>query len=179
MGLAMVHGIMQNFGGGIVLDTAVGRGTTFELYFPVADLPVLHPPVEVKSIPGGSERILCVDDEAIIVNLHRKMLTRLGYRVETFTDPAAALSMISASMDGIDLIITDMAMPVMTGDRFVEAVRQVQPNLPVILCTGYRDRVSEKTATRLNINMVLDKPVELKQLASAIRDVLDGCRSSG
>ena len=176
MGLAMVHGIMQNVGGGIMLDSGVGTGTTFDLYFPSADPAAVRPAAGKTPAPGGSERVLFVDDEPMITDLTGRMLDRLGYRVQTYTDPEAALSSIRSAPEAVDLVITDMAMPVMTGDRLAEAIRQLRPTLPMILCTGYRSRISEETVGRLGIDVVLDKPVEMETLATAIRSVLDGRR---
>jgi CheY-like chemotaxis protein len=110
MGLCMVQGIMKNSGGGIVLDTQPGAGTSFALYFPLVDMPASTVARTDTTIPCGSEHILFVDDEALIVDLSAKMLKRLGYRVTSCTDAFHALSLIEADSSAFDLIITDMTI---------------------------------------------------------------------
>ncbi|MBC2712594.1 MAG: PAS domain S-box protein [Desulfosarcina sp.] len=176
MGLSMVHGIMKNSGGGIVLNTKPGEGTTFELYFPLVNLSAQAASSREEDIPTGTERILFVDDEEMIVELYGKILDRLGYRVSTCTDPSQALSLLDADSTAFDMVITDMTMPGMTGDQLVQGIREIHPTLPVVLCTGYSKRLSKEKAKALAISAVLDKPVVLKKLAIAIRQVLDHAR---
>ncbi len=171
MGLSMVHGIIKSSGGGIVLNTQLGQGTTFDLYFRWVASPTHEVSSREEEIPAGKERILFVDDEAMIVELSRKILDRLGYRVRTCMDPSQAFSLIEADPTAFDMIITDMNMPGMNGDQLVQKIRKINPTLPVILCTGYSERMTSERAADLAISAVLDKPVALKQLASAIRQV--------
>ena len=173
MGLCMVQGIMEHCGGGIVLDTTPGKGTCFTLYFPSADMPVDAVIRSQVNIPTGSERILFVDDETLIVDLSEKMLTRLGYQTTTCTDVFEALFLIESDPSAFDLVITDLAMPGLTGCQFIERIRQMVPMLPVILCSGYVERISAEDIETLSIRAVLAKPVSLKELATAVRGALD------
>ncbi len=176
MGLSMVHGIMKNSGGGIVLKTKPGEGTAFELYFPLVALPAQATYSSEEDIPTGTERILFVDDEAMIVEISGKILRRLGYRVSTCMDPSHALVLLEADPSGFDMLITDMTMPGMTGRQLVQEIRQMHSSLPVILCTGYSERLSQDKVAALSIGAILDKPVALKTLALAVRQVFDQAR---
>jgi CheY-like chemotaxis protein len=172
MGLSMVHSIMKNCGGGIVLRSKTGEGTTFELYFPLVDLPVDMASSKDAVIPVGSERILFVDDEAMIVQITDKILKRLGYQVQSRTDPKEALSLLKENPEHFDLIITDMTMPFMTGNQLVREIRIINPSVPVIICTGCSEQVAKEKIQSLDIDAVLHKPVELKKLAAAVRTAL-------
>jgi PAS domain S-box-containing protein len=173
MGLAVVHGILNNYGGGIVLKSEKDVGTSFELYFPLASDPVDEVAAKNAAVPTGSERILFVDDESMITEISEKLLGRLGYRVRCCTDPSEAAALINSESCPIDLLITDMAMPGLTGDKLVEQVRDRHPGLPVILCTGHSDRIPKSKLADLGIATILNKPVELNTLAMTVRQVLD------
>ena len=173
MGLCMVQGIVNNCGGGIVLTSTPGEGTSFAIYFPSADMPVDEKIKAETEISSGSERILFVDDETLIVDLSKKMLKRLGYRVTACTKADQAISLVEDDPSAFDLVITDMAMPGLTGCQFVERLREVEPTLPVILCSGHIERISSEEIETLAISEVLSKPVSLKSLASTVRRTLD------
>ncbi len=178
MGLAVVHGIINSYGGGIVLDSTPGVGTAFTIYLPLVDDAADVTLAKDEGPPTGSERVLFVDDEAMIVEIAEKMLARLGYRVRACTDPRTALLLVADEKAAIDLLITDMSMPGMTGDQLVEKIRQRLPSLPVILCTGHRDRVPKDKLTAMGITEILNKPVEMTTLALAVRRTLDRKRSN-
>jgi PAS domain S-box-containing protein len=173
MGLAVVHGIIQNYAGGIALSSRPGEGTRFTLYLPVVDDTADHLPTEQTDLAGGKERILFVDDEAMITEVAEAILTRLGYRVDACTDSAEALSRLTAAQGQIHLLITDMSMPKMTGEELIRRVHRTCPTLPVILCTGYSDRVQHMNPTDFGIAEVLSKPVGMRVLAQTVRKVLD------
>lgn len=173
MGLAVVHGIINTYGGGIVLKSRPDVGTTFELYFPLVNDLADEASSKKEAIPTGNERVLFVDDEEMIVEITEQILKRLGYRVQSCTDPAEALSLLKSQACEIDLLITDMTMPGLTGDQLVQRVRLLHPQLPVILCTGHSDSIPEHKFEDLGIAAVLHKPVELNTLAMSVRHVLD------
>ena len=173
MGLSVVHGIVKRHGGGIRVESALGKGTVFEIYFPALKETAGKEKEPEGEIKGGSERILFVDDEKSMVNLNRQRLERLGYQVESTTKPEEALEWFKADPDQFDVIITDMTMPRMTGDRLAAEVLKIRPHMPVIICTGYSERMSAKKAAALGVRKYIEKPIDLRNLASAIREVLE------
>ncbi len=173
MGLSVVHGIVKRHGGGIRVESGLGKGTLFEIYFPALD-EMAEEEKECKGeIEGGSERILFVDDEEPMVNLYRRHLERLGYDVKSTTKPEEALELFKANPDHFDVIITDMTMPRITGDRLAEEVLKIRPHMPVIICTGYSERMSAEKAEALGVRKYIEKPIDLRNLASSLREVLD------
>ncbi len=173
MGLSVVHGIVKRNGGGIRVESELGKGTLFEIYFPALEEMAEEEKELDGEIKGGSERILFVDDEESMVNLNRQRLERLGYDVKSTTKPEEALEWFRADPDQFDVIITDMTMPRMTGDRLATEVLKIRPRMPVIICTGYSERMSAKKAAALGVRKYIEKPIELRKLASSLREVLD------
>jgi PAS domain S-box-containing protein len=174
LGLAVVHGIMQNCGGEISVSSRIGAGTTFHLYFPVFDRE--PPPAEEQTdlpLQTGRERILVVDDEEPLATLFKQMLERLGYQVRAFTDSEEALHAFSRNPRHFDLLFTDMTMPKMTGEQLARQVLDIRPDLPVILCTGYNEMMTAEKAEELGIARLVMKPVRQQELALIIRKVLD------
>jgi len=174
MGLSVIHGIVKKHGGGIRVDSELGKGTVFEIYFPALEETAEEEKEPEGEIKGGSERILFVDDEESMVNLNRQHLERLGYDVKSTTKPLEALEWFRADPDQFDVIITDMNMPRMTGDRLAAEVLEIRPHMPVILCTGYSERMSAKKAEALGVSKYIEKPIALRNLASSLREVLEG-----
>jgi signal transduction histidine kinase/CheY-like chemotaxis protein/ABC-type amino acid transport substrate-binding protein len=172
MGLAVVHGIVSSQGGAVAVDSRMGAGTTFTVWFPMAEREAAPREQAQPVLLPGTERVLLVDDEAALVDLGQAMLTRLGYRVTTRTSSLEALEAFRADPLRYDLVITDMTMPNMTGDRLADAVRTIRPEIPVILCTGYSERMSEEKARAMGIAGFLYKPLLLEQLSRTIREAL-------
>jgi len=172
LGLAVVHGIVQSYGGGIHVESVVGKGTTFHVYLPTIKAEV-RPSTETTVPPGGTERIFFIDDEAAIVDLGRQGLERLGYTVEVATDCRKALAQFREASDRFDLIITDMTMPRMTGDQLAAEFRKLRADIPIIACTGYSSRIDERKIEAMGIRAMLMKPVKLSDLARCVRQVLD------
>ncbi len=173
MGLSVIHGIVKRHGGGILVESERGKGTVFEIYFPALEKTEEEEKEPAGEIKGGSERILFVDDEEPMVNLYRRHLERLGYDVKSTTKPVEALEWFKADPDQFDVIITDMTMPRMTGDRLAAEVLKIRPHMPVIICTGYSERMSAKKAEALGVRKYIEKPIDLRNLASSLREVLD------
>jgi CheY-like chemotaxis protein len=121
---------------------------------------------------GGSESILVVDDEPQIVDLLRVTLSRMGYRVSAFTDSLEALAVFEANPQNFQVVLTDMTMPGMTGEELAHRVLAVRPGLPVILTTGFSERINESQARRLGIRKFLYKPIVRENLAVALREAL-------
>ena len=126
-----------------------------------------------KPIPTGTERILFIDDEPAIVNISRQMLDSLGYDVVTRTSSIEALELFKAQTDRFDLVITDMTMPQMTGEDLTRELIQIRPDVPVLLCTGFSTRMDEKKALSMGIQAFISKPILKREIAEAIRAVLD------
>lgn len=174
MGLAVVHGIVQSHDGSISVQSDMGRGTRFQLLFPIAEaqLPSFRED-NLSQIPTGHERILFVDDEASIVRMAEQMLKRLGYQVVSCIHPDDALARFSADPAGFDLLITDMSMPSMSGDQLAEAVHSIRPSLPIILSTGYSSKLNADSSDQIRATAFLQKPFVLEKLARVIREALD------
>ncbi|MFZ1986394.1 MAG: ATP-binding protein, partial [Desulfatitalea sp.] len=173
MGLAMVHGIVESYKGKITVESELGKGSKFRLFFPVAKVDAdadLEPAQEVAS---GNERVLLVDDELAIVKMGSQTLERLGYTVTTRTSSIEALALFRSRPNDFDLVITDMTMPNMTGADLAVELMHIRPGIPVILCTGYSNKISDPIATQIGIRAFAYKPLVKKDLAETIRKVLD------
>ncbi len=173
MGLAVVHGIVNGHGGGIHVNSIPGRGTDFHVFLPAAPEKPPENLAAVAAFPRGRERILFVDDERPIVEIGRYRLIMLGYEVAAYTEPSKAFAAFSEAPHDFDLLITDMTMPEMTGDILVQKVRKIRPDMKILLCTGYSDRMDPRKAARLGIGYLM-KPISRKAFAEVVRQVLDG-----
>jgi len=178
MGLAVAHGIVENYGGQITVDSAIGKGTCFTVYLPITKKRKLHTTSEKEELPLGNENILFVDDEAPIAKMGSKILEQLGYSVTTRTSSVKALELFRLKPHAFDLIVTDMTMPNMTGDKLAGELMKVRPNIPVVLCTGYSKKFSEKSAAKIGIKAFAYKPISKSDLAKTVRKVLDETESS-
>ncbi len=179
LGLAVVHGIISDHGGSIKVASRLGRGTTFEILLPRIDADVASPPEADLAFPTGTERILYVDDEEQLVEMAVKMLTHLGYRVVSCKSSLDALETFKAEPDGFDLVITDMAMPKMAGDRLTREILKIRADVPIIICTGYSSVMDRAKAEAIGVAGYLMKPLAIKDLAVAVRQVLDDRTASG
>ncbi len=174
MGLAVVKGIIDSYGGYITVESEPGAGSVFSLYLPVAKKAGAQKKTAVKEVPTGSERILLVDDERPVLKMGGRILKSLGYSVTVEISSTKALDLFRSRPDEFDLVISDMTMPHMTGDRLAKALMEVRPDLPVIICTGYSKRFSEGDNSNIGIRALLPKPFSIVSLAETIRSVLDG-----
>lgn len=173
MGLSIVHGIVMNHNGEIFVDSEPGKGTHVTVYLPVTQEKSTKKKEQTEALAPGDERILLIDDEPAIVKMVKRMLNKMGYTVETRTNPEEAYLLLKDNPDMFDLVITDMTMPQMTGTTLCEKVKQVNRNIPVIVCSGYTSMVDENRVNELGIDAFLMKPLEKKLLARTIRNVLD------
>jgi CheY-like chemotaxis protein len=173
MGLAVVHGIVKNHDGTITVDSQPGEGTVFTILFPVVkEKPVMEAGTP-DEIPHGNETILFIDDEELIVNMTKKMLEHLGYTVETKISPVGALALFQSNPDHFDLVITDMTMPEMTGAKLSVKLKDIRPDIPIIICTGHSSLIDEKRAKAMGIAEYIIKPIANKDIAKTIRKLLD------
>ncbi len=178
MGLAIVHGIMEECGGAVSVDTEPGKGTTFHAYFPLFHGQARDIVDENQAVPKGHERILFVDDEAVLVALGQSMLEWLGYRVTVQQSSLGAWDLFRADPDAYDLIMTDQTMPELTGVELSRRILELRPDMPIILCTGFSDSADEDTSKALGIREYMLKPLNIGIVARKIRSVLDETGSS-
>jgi CheY-like chemotaxis protein len=174
LGLAVVHGIVKEYGGDIRVYSEEGKGTKFDLYFPRVE----HPSSLSDNGPdaparGGSETILFIDDEQLIAGVVQRMLEKLGYTVVAATSPEEALEKFEQSPDTFDLVITDKTMPRINGFSLAKTVKTLKKAMPVILCTGLQEQEDAAKIQEAHIDYVLTKPLRKQDLAAAIRAVLD------
>ena len=174
LGLSVIHGIVKNYCGQIQIDSEPGNGTTVRVYFPVAETSETGFTAQPdQGLQTGYETILVIDDDPSILEMMALSLESLGYSTICFSDSLAALAAFENDAKKIDLIITDMTMPKMTGIELARQVFDRKPGMPVILCTGFSELISREKAEALGIKGFLLKPVLRKDLAGIIRSVLD------
>jgi PAS domain S-box-containing protein len=173
LGLAIARGILKAHGGVITVDSAPDQGAVFEIY-----LPEIHPEASTQSEASqvyrtGQETVLFVDDEQALVTMSEQMLQLLGYRAVTRTSSVEAFELFQHDPYRFDLVITDMTMPKMTGEKLARKILEIRSDIPVILCTGYSELITEQRAQKLGISAFVMKPLVMRDLANTIREVLD------
>jgi len=174
MGLAVVHGIVKGHNGNIKVESKLGKGTTFNIFFPVIGEAAVEKTETIEELPTGDERIILIDDEVSILRLGHQRLERLGYKVESTTSPIEALNLFRSQPEKFDLLITDLTMPKMTGDQLVKEILNIRPDLPIILCTGFSERIDEKKSKEIGVADYIEKPLDKRDFAFRVRKVLDG-----
>ncbi len=175
LGLAVVHGIVKKSNGTIRVESHPDRGSTFYIYLPQIELSSAALPNPSASPLGGTGKILFVDDEKMITDIGEKILKRLGYDVVSRTSPIEALELFKAKPGTFDLVISDQTMPGMTGDRLAKELMKINPEIPVILCTGYSQLINPEKAKEKGIKALVMKPILINEMDDAIRSVL-ACR---
>jgi PAS domain S-box-containing protein len=173
LGLAVVHGIVKSHHGAITVTSRPGAGATFDLFFPMTQTEPAPEKESQGAVVGGRERILFVDDEPAIESLGKQILGSLGYQVATRGKAIDALELFRTDPAGFDLVITDMTMPQMTGDRMALEMMRLRPDIPVIICTGFNELLSRERVQEVGIRALLMKPFLKSEAAKVIREVLD------
>lgn len=175
LGLSLVHGIVKSLNGEIAVYSEPELGTTFRAYFPaIANETKEQTVTDIKtSLPSGNERLLVVDDEEAIVALMQEALCSLGYKVTAVTSSVEALRILKAEPDNFNLVITDMTMPHMTGQKLAEEIFRIKPEMPIILCTGFSELITKEKARRIGISKFITKPISPNNLAKYVREILD------
>jgi PAS domain S-box-containing protein len=173
LGLAVVHGIVDNHDGVITVDSELGVGTIFRVYFPAfaGNAPALSPDKQ-EGPRGQGERILVVDDEELLAKLGQQSLIALGYEAEFATKPSQVLDMVRADPQRFALVVSDQTMPDLTGLQLATKLQQIRPGLPIILMTGYAALVAPELAEAAGICQVLLKPASIGSLGAAVHEAL-------
>ncbi len=177
LGLAVVRGIILHHGGAIYMESTPKRGTTMDIFLPLAEQEVAEEPLPPGALPRGSERVMLVEDEPALAELGREMLESLGYEVVVRTSPIEAIRAFELMPQQFDLLITDQTMPRMTGETLVRDIFRIRPDLPVIMMTGFSHTMNADKARALGVRAFLHKPLLLRDLAPAIRRALDKAAS--
>ena len=175
LGLAVVHSIIKGSDGTITVYSEPGKGTTFHVYFPIKEREELKAEKDSRpdESPTGNERILLIDDEETILEVGKQMLERLGYKVVVKNSSIEALELFTKQPDRFDLVITDMTMPGLRGDRLAKDLMNIRPDIPVILCTGFSEHIAEERAKEMGIREFVMKPFVTDEFARIVRKALD------
>jgi len=177
LGLSMVHGIMSDHDGAVILTSEVGKGTEIECYFPALEAEAVAAPVPDQETPSGrGERVFLVDDERSLASVGERRLTALGYIVTTATDPVAALEIFRERAGEFDLVMTDYSMPRMNGLDLAREIHRIRPDVPIVLSTGFAEEFAQESLAPAGIRMVLNKPLAIHDLAVALRTALSPTR---
>ncbi|CCK81364.1 ATP-binding protein [Desulfobacula toluolica] len=175
LGLALIHGIVKDYHGKIMVYSSPDKGTSFFIYLPCIKSPKKQTAHRIQSNykPNGNEHILIVDDEINITIMFKNILTYFGYQVSSYSNSIEALEAFRNSPEIYDMVITDMTMPNLAGEKLIMEIKKIQPAIPIILCTGF----SKKTATSRTIDFkpdkILMKPVLQDELLTSIREIFD------
>ncbi|MDM8535415.1 response regulator [Desulfobacterales bacterium HSG17] len=173
LGLAVVHGIIKAHNGTMNVESSPGKGSSFYVWLPSVKGSTAEKAVIERQQIMGMEHILIVDDEIDIIQMEQQMLERLGYKVTAFTDSRKALESFLASPMDFEVIITDMTMPNITGELLAKEMIRIRSNIPIILCTGFSEKIDEEKAEDAGIKKYIIKPVTRNDIAKAVREVLD------
>ena len=172
LGLAVVQGIVKSNNGAVTVESEVGKGAAFHVYLPTINRKLTADDEIFTPLPMGFERILLVDDEQPLVEIGRQMLERLGYSVATRTSSIEALELFKADPGRFDLVITDIVMPNMAGDKLAKEIMGIRTDIPVVLCTGYSEKFTRRNASEMGIRSFLMKPLVMRDLANTVRQAL-------
>ena len=177
LGLSMVQGIVKMHDGAVAVKSELGKGSVFEVLFPLTEAASQPENEKAEAFPTGNEKILLIDDEESILKLAKKRLEMQGYQVEAKNNPVEALELFRSEPDRFDLIITDMTMPKMTGDKLAKELFNIRPAMPIILCSGYSDRTDAEKAAAFGIRQYIEKPLNMSSFMISIRKVLDEAKA--
>ncbi len=180
MGLSVILGIIKGYGGAIKMESEPGKGASFHVYFPSIQEDTRQESLEKQqAIPGGHEHVLLIDDEAFLLDMGADMLRSLGYSVTVRRSGFEALEIFGERPDQFDLVVTDQTMPGMTGMELARKLREIRPELPVLVCSGYTDRMSEEEARQIGIKQYIMKPFGKRDMAFFLREALDDAPGRG
>ena len=173
MGLAVVHGIVKSHDGMLFVHSEPESGSEFRILFPRTDPVKQERVVRSQEVKKGNEHVLVVDDEDSLVEIAKIRLESMGYQVTGVTSSPEALEMFKQDPGRFDILVTDQTMPQMTGKQLANEIFSLREAFPVILCSGYSDKINEAIAEESGISAFIMKPVEMDELSRVIRQVLD------
>lgn len=173
MGLAVVSGIIKSYDGFVRVHSKVNEGTSIKLFLPQVKGVVAREISEDIVKPKGCERILFIDDESMLVDVTKLHLEKLGYLVTGVTSSVKGVEIFIEDPDKFDLVITDFTMPEMNGEEVAKKILKASPNTPVIMCSGYNNKIDSEAANQIGISLLMMKPVNYSYLAKNIREILD------
>lgn len=174
LGLASAYGIIKNHGGMITVYSEIGHGTTFNIYLPLSDQDAHQEETREEGLMKGNETILLIDDEAMILEVGTAMLKKLGYRVICADSGGKAVELIRQAGTRIDLVILDLIMPGMDGGKTFDRIRELAPDLPVIIASGYAMEGKAADIMAKGGNGFIQKPFTILEFSKKVRDVIDG-----
>lgn len=172
LGLSVVHGIIEQHEGRIVLESEECQGTTFHIFFPISDQTIDEEKLQTETPHLGKGRILVVDDEPYLTEFYKIGLGHLGYEVTSFNDSREAWEAFQLTPDSFDLIFTDYTMPHLNGSQLSQNILKLAPQCPIILTTGFSHKMSEEQSKLLGIHAFMNKPVKIHKLAGVIQKLL-------
>jgi len=178
LGLSVAHGIVKKHGGHLTFTSEVDKGTTFQILFPKLSACVVDE-IEKRelSMQSGTEHVWVLDDDDTIALMLQKMLQNLGYTTRTFFRSDQLIEEFKKNRDHVDLVITDMTMPTLTGVELAQQLIDLRADISIILCTGFSESIDAAKAKEIGIREYLMKPVVMKELAHTVRKVLDEKKS--
>jgi PAS domain S-box-containing protein len=176
LGLAVVHGIVKSCDGFIKVSSWPRQGSVFNVFLPLIQAGAKTPSENKESLPTGTERLLLVDDDKNLVDIENQKLEGLGYRVTACDSSVVALELFKAKPDQFDLVITDLTMPDMTGDKLARELMTIKPSIPIIVCTGFSTMIDKNEFKALGLKGLLMKPVARTNMALMVRKVLDAAK---
>jgi CheY-like chemotaxis protein len=173
LGLSVVHGIVKECNGNILIHSELRKGTEIHVYIPIIERRATKRPETTGPVIGGTEKILLVDDEEAVLRMEERMLERLGYQVTTRTSSIESLETFKANSEYFDLVVSDMAMPNMNGIQLAQKIKKIKADIPIIISTGFSEQLTDEKCQALGIQGYVMKPVIIRELAETIRNVLD------
>jgi two-component system cell cycle sensor histidine kinase/response regulator CckA len=180
LGLAVVYGIVASHHGFIDVESQVGHGTTFHLYFPIPERNIEAPPIETEqaqeNVPGGTETLLVVEDEEMMLDLLKHILAAKGYRVMTAKDGEEAVEVYSEHRNHIDMVLMDMGLPKLSGAEALKRLKEINPKVKVIFASGYIDPHIKSEVLKAGVKHFVQKPYIPQEVLQHIRKVIDSDR---
>ena len=173
LGLATVYGIIKGHRGMITVDSEPGQGTTFTLYLPASEKDPAEKEKSAEQLLRGTETILLVDDEKMVLAVSRELLESLGYRVYAAGSGQEAVAVYMEKRGGIDLVILDMVMPGISGGETFDRLREINPEVKVLLASGYSIDGQAQEILDRGCDGFIQKPFRLKELSRRVREALD------